>query len=353
MAELKEVFEMVTKQTEPDQDSWKQQEQRQRRTTRNRRVGAIVLVAAMIATIVLVVVISRPKQENGAAGHPSASPFATTPPIGAEIIGLDGTPIQQVGGFFGDSSVTLSPDGTTIAYVTPTGQVRVAGVDGNNEKALTGTGNVNLGDAMNHVSWSPDGSQLAYAWDGEIYLMNADGSNKQRLTHTAAGNGSYYPVFSPDGSTIAYWSGASTGEDGGPPNAEIYTIPVTGGAPTRLTHDRSRNIEPGWSPDGSQIAFKHGERLGVIRADGSGQHDVAAGAVNHGPWAPAWSPDGSMIAFLVYDGSERAGDGGPLMQVRVLTLATGKLTRLHVRVETDWNGPQWTTDTTLLVNRYD
>ena len=54
MAEVKEVFEMSTKQIEPDQDSWKDQEQRQRRAGRRRKAGAIV-VAAVIATVAVMV----------------------------------------------------------------------------------------------------------------------------------------------------------------------------------------------------------------------------------------------------------------------------------------------------------
>lgn len=53
MTELKEVFEMTTKQMEPDQDSWNQQERRQRRTARNRKVGALVVAAAIGLAVVL------------------------------------------------------------------------------------------------------------------------------------------------------------------------------------------------------------------------------------------------------------------------------------------------------------
>ena len=55
MPELKEVFDMVTKQTEPDLDSWNQQEERRRRTARNRKIGVFVLAAA-IAVVVAVMV---------------------------------------------------------------------------------------------------------------------------------------------------------------------------------------------------------------------------------------------------------------------------------------------------------
>jgi hypothetical protein len=56
MAELREVFEMVTKQTEPDVDAWREQEQRQRRTSRTRKFGALALAAVIgIAAVVVVI----------------------------------------------------------------------------------------------------------------------------------------------------------------------------------------------------------------------------------------------------------------------------------------------------------
>jgi hypothetical protein len=64
MPELKEVFDMVTKQTEPDLDSWNQQEQRQRRTVRNRKIGAFALVAALGVAAGLISMMSGPQEDR-------------------------------------------------------------------------------------------------------------------------------------------------------------------------------------------------------------------------------------------------------------------------------------------------
>jgi len=53
MPELKEVFDMVTNQTEPDLDSWRQQDERQRRTARNRKLGVFALAAAIAVVAVV------------------------------------------------------------------------------------------------------------------------------------------------------------------------------------------------------------------------------------------------------------------------------------------------------------
>jgi hypothetical protein len=75
MSELREVFEMVTKQTEPDVDAWKDQERRQRKANRNKKIGAIAVAAAI--GIVAVVVVIRAVDE-GTGTQPSGQGTDTT-----------------------------------------------------------------------------------------------------------------------------------------------------------------------------------------------------------------------------------------------------------------------------------
>ncbi len=354
MNDLREVFEMVTKQTEPDLDSWKKQEDRQRQRSRNRRIGAILVAAAAAIAIGVFALVSRPGSGTTSVTNPPATsvPFVTTPPIGAQLVAPDGTPVRQFpGSFSDDSSLQLSPDGTTIAYISA-GYVHTVRVDGSDDRTLTGAGNTNDGDAQNHVVWSPDGSQLAYAYSGNIYVMNADGSDRHAITQSPGGLGDYYPVWSIDG-MIAFWEGTPTGQDGGPIDSEIYTIPADGtGSPVRLTNDGGNpvsDIEPAWSPDGSRIAYWHDGALWSMWADGSHRRDMYAG--EGGAWAPSWSPDGKSIAFIAYVGN-LPGGGAPVMQLRMIELKTGRLTKLKMHAVTDWNGPQWVSDGEILINRY-
>jgi WD40 repeat protein len=350
MVELREVFEMVTKQTEPDLDSWKQQEDRQRRHARNQKVAAIAVVAAVVVAVGAFFLATRPETQEP-IDQPTPLPFVTTPPIGPQIVGLDGAPLAQLPpALSGASSIRLSPDGSTLAYIAD-GVVHTVGIDGTNDRTLTDDANTNDGDAQNHVEWSPDGTQLAYAYSGDIYVINADGSDQHAVTHVSDTFHHYYPVWSPDGKAIAYWSGSATGQDGGPANAEIETVVVEDRLVTQLTQNVISDIEPAWAPDGSKVAYWHGGALWVMRADGTNKHEVYA--TDGGAWAPAWSPDGTRVAFITYVGNLPDEQGGtPLMQLHTIELKTGTVSDLDIHVLTDWNGPQWVSNAEILINRY-
>jgi Tol biopolymer transport system component len=357
MHNLREVFEMVTKQTEPDLDSWKKQEDRQRQRSRNRRIGAIVVFATAAVGVGLFVLGTRSGDgDTPVSPPPTPLPIVTTPPIGAQMVGLDGSPLVQLPTDLAHaSSVQLSPDGTTIAYMDTDGSVHTAAINGTNDRTLAGAGNTNDGDAQNHVAWSPDGTHLVYAFSGSIFVMNADGSGQMALTNDATGKvGDFYPVWSSTGS-IAYWRGSNAGGDGGPSDAEIYSIPADGsGAPTRLTNDGNApvsDIEPAWSPDGSKLSYFHGGELWVMRADGSPAHRLFSGSGYPDAWASAWSPDGSTIAVLHC--CTQVGSP-PLLSVFVVDVRSGESRRVgrNLDVATDGNGVQWLSNDTLLINRY-
>ncbi len=76
MTELREVFEMTTKQAEPDQDSWRDQERRQQRSRRRRGIGAFVVAAAIGIVALALILASRPGEDASTPGNeaPAGNP---------------------------------------------------------------------------------------------------------------------------------------------------------------------------------------------------------------------------------------------------------------------------------------
>jgi tricorn protease len=89
-------------------------------------------------------------------------------------------------------------------------------------------------------------SHVAFIYADDLFVCNLDGNNVRRLSSDQGIESN--PVFSPDGSVIAF----SAQYDG---NIDVYTIPVTGGAPKRLTTHPGPDTVRGFTPDGKAILF--------------------------------------------------------------------------------------------------
>jgi TolB protein len=100
--------------------------------------------------------------------------------------------------------------------------------------------------------WSPDSGKIAFVSDRdgnvEIYLMDANGNNQQRLTDHPADD--WPAAWSPDGRRLVF----ASNRDG---HWNLYVVEASGGEPARLTNDPADEREPVWSPDGRTIAFAY------------------------------------------------------------------------------------------------
>ncbi len=125
----------------------------------------------------------------------------------------------------------LSPDGRRIAYQTNALNVFVVGADGTVLASLTG--GVYLPD------WSPEG-YLAFAaqWDGRsnIYLMDVDRATIVQLSHVADGFGNTFPSWSPDGGHILYVYYANRDSADG----ELYVMDADGSEQRPFTDSATR-----------------------------------------------------------------------------------------------------------------
>jgi len=185
-------------------------------------------------------------------------------------------------------------------------------------------------------TWSPDGKYIAYA-AGEcgthIYVMPVAGGSARQVT---TGRGQQ-PAWSPNGCTILYRSPAG-----------FSVVPAGGGNPL-LLHSDDGAYGAAWSPDGSRIAFTHGQigdifalaftsTLYVMNSDGSNVRRVLGHSCN--PGTPAWSPDGTKLAFTCDNGLNvmRLRDGRPTR------IGTGDYAKgLHSTVA-DSAIPSWSPD---------
>jgi tricorn protease len=135
-------------------------------------------------------------------------------------------------------------------------------------------------------------TQIAFAYGGEIWIVDRNGGDAKRLiTGTGIESG---PVFSPDGSMVAY-----TGNYDG--NEDVYVVPAAGGEPRRLTYHPSSDVALGWTPDGKRILFRSGrnsysrfERLFTVSVDGGFPTELP---LPMGVEA-SFSADASQIAYV-------------------------------------------------------
>ena len=150
----------------------------------------------------------------------------------------------------------------------------------------------------------------------------------QRLTVvplTALPGNAWSPTFSPDGSQIAFaWNGGNS--------ADLYVKVIGSDKPLRLTHDGA-TLSAAWSPDGRSIAlWRYGYPGGVFLISPLGGPERKIASVNCPCFfgmKPSWSPDGRQLAILDHPANS------PSRSVRLFVLSLDSMEK--VLVKTDCN----------------
>lgn len=142
--------------------------------------------------------------------------------------------------------------------------------------------------------WQPTISKnaIAFIYAEDLWVANRDGSYPRRITVSDGTESN--PIFSPDGSMIAF-----TGQYDG--NTDVFVVPTAGGVPKRLTWHPGADLVRDFSPDGKKILFASQRNSFTNRYYQLFTVDISSGAEVQLPipnafWA-SYNADGSSIAY--------------------------------------------------------
>jgi dipeptidyl aminopeptidase/acylaminoacyl peptidase len=245
-----------------------------------------------------------------------------------------------------------SPDGKSLAFTGKQGDkhgLMIAKADGSDITQLVSPEGTNspLPGTGNSISWSPDGKQIAYisstpddrakeasgdpmvitrylykpdAGEGmtrfndnqRLHIFVMDVATKQTRQLTKGNTDEHSIDWSPDGTELLYLTNPEPNQDEFF-NYDIFALKLADNSVRRITATEFIEYDPLWSPDGKRILFR-GTRRGltdrettmedahvwVMNADGSDRREIGA-VIDDRQGLPKWAPDGNSVYFTVQE----------------------------------------------------
>ncbi|MFH1688791.1 MAG: protein kinase [Candidatus Eisenbacteria bacterium] len=220
--------------------------------------------------------------------------------------------VWEVGQFGGGATLLLedaeypaiSPDGARIAFSRPGDscelRIWVASLDDPSDATMLTTGDHGLWDHVG-AAWSPDGRILSYSGQANLWTVSAEGGAPRRLTRNRSGGTEC--AWSSDGDYV-YFDSWRHG------TLALWRVSSRGGEPRRMTQGTGYESEPSVSADGSRLAYSTGNPgSGAVLVDLDTGKETTIGRMRQIVLASI-SPDGSRMVFV----SERWDRRGELAE---------------------------------------
>jgi hypothetical protein len=220
------------------------------------------------------------------------------------LVRPDGTGDRELARRNGGASLAWTPDGKAIVFDEPElfqlfstfSDLRLVDVATGRVRRLT------RGQRARDPDVAPDGRRVVFVREtgagSELATIGLDGKGMRTVTSSSPRSEWGGPRWSPKGDAIA----ASRWSDGG--LLDVVRVDPVDGVVTELTHDRAKDVEPAWTPDGRYLVFRS-DRDGVSNLHALRVADGALLRVTNvvgGAFAPDVAPDGQRIAFVDYSG---------------------------------------------------
>jgi Tol biopolymer transport system component len=238
----------------------------------------------------------------------------------------DGSNLAIIPGVERATEPSFSADGNRIAYMRD-GDIWIVNPNGSSNRNLTNTPDFQDSEP----AWSPDGTEIAFSslrdGNADVFVVrSSDGGGERRLTQATGFDG--FPVWSPDGSTIAFTT--TRFEEYG-----IHVMPADDGDPDSFIISTSvSNVWHAWFPDSSKIAWQAQNEVWVADADGSDQTQITTDARTF--FGLSVSPDGEKVAFA----SARDGHQGG-HEIYVVDIDGSNMVNITNSPATDDRQPDW------------